>query len=137
MAQDIGTGTTITFGTSAWAAQLIGVNWNGISRESILTAIMSTVGGRTFIPSDTYDPGEVVLEVAWDPDVPPPVVFNGPTVPETVTITFPIPSGGNVGGKLAASMFITGFEINDPWEERMTATVTLKASGDITQTDHT
>lgn len=136
MAQDIGTGSTIVFGTSSWTPQIIDINWNGIERDSIPTSIMSTVGGRTFIPSDSYDGGELVIEIAWDPDEPPPIVFNGPTVPETVTLTFPVPSGGSVGAKLAATMFIRSLDIHDPWEERMTGTLTLKVSGNITQTDH-
>jgi len=123
---DVGTGSTITF-SSGFFGEILSIGWSGISREAIETSHMGTTGGRTFIPGDLYDPGELSVELNFEAtdDVTTPIAAAA----ETVTVTFP---GSDTW---AASGFMTSFEITDPLEDKMTASATIKFSGDITVTD--
>ena len=133
-AVDIGTGTTITFGTSGFTSELLSISWSGIARESVHTSHMGTAapgadkfGNRTFLPGDLADPGEITAEFHFDPSQDP--IIN--EAAETITITFPS------GSTWAASGFVTSFEFDDPMEDKMTATVVVKLSGNVTMTDST
>lgn len=120
---DIGTGTSITF-ASGFMAEILNVNHSGISREAVDDTHMGTTTARSFQPSDLYDPGELSVELQFDETTKPPIT----NASETVTVTFPS------GTTWAATGFMTGFEYTDPLEDKMTATATLKFSGDITVT---
>jgi hypothetical protein len=117
---DIGTGTTLTY--SSFGMELLSVSWTGIERAAIDTSHMGTTGGRTFIPGDLYDPGEIVAEVHLNTTDVPEITGNA----GALTITFPDAE------TWSASAFMTGFEFTDPLEDKMTATATFKASGNIT-----
>lgn len=113
---DVGTGTTIAFGTSLFTAQITAVNGSGVTRVALQTSHMGTTTGHTKIPGDLHDPGTVTLSILWDPsvasDIPP---INGAA--ETVTITL-----ANAGvSTLIGSAFVTGFNFVVPLEELMTA----------------
>lgn len=134
---DIGTGTTIAFGTTGFQAQVTGVSLAGIAREAIDTSHMATtptpagkMGSRTFMPGDLSDGGELSLEIHFDPDDVPPI--SQPA--EQVTVTFPIPAGLTNGATYVFSGFVTGFQANVPLEDKMTGTLTVKVSGPITVT---
>lgn len=124
MATDIGTGTTITFGTSGFTADILAVNWDGIARESINTSHMGTTNDHTFMPTDLVDNGEISVEIAFIGSLSPPIITNGAA--ETVTVAW---AGGS---SWAASAFQTGFTAGAPLEDKMTGTLTLKVSGGIT-----
>jgi hypothetical protein len=121
----VGTGTTITF-DSGFFAEILSVTWSGISRPSIATSHMGTTTALTFVPGDLFDPGELSVELAFAPGTEPPWGDDA----ETVTVTWP--DAGDA--TWAASGFLTGFEATSQLEERMTATATVKLSGDITVT---
>ena len=134
---DIGTGTTITFGTSNFSSELTGLGWSGIARESVDTSHMGTsaagateIGQRTFIPGDLVDPGEISIELHFDPDQQPPI----DQATETITISFPLVAGDATPADWACSGFMTDFELGVPLEDKMTATATLKITGNITLT---
>ena len=125
MATDIGTGSTVTFGTSAYTALIKDISWDGIQRKSVETSYLGTTTAHTFMPGDLYDPGSLKLEVLYDPGtIKPPL--NGAV--ETVTVTFPD------ANTAAASGFITAWSIKVPLEDVMTATVEVKFTGAITIT---
>lgn len=130
MAIDNGTGASITFGTSSFSATVTAINGEAIERVAIETSHLGTTTARTFIPGDLFDPGEVSLELLFDPDNKPPL--NGAA--ETITVTFPVAAGETNGATWAASGFVTGFSYGVPLEELMTGTMTIKLSGDITVT---
>lgn len=130
MPVDNGTGASITFGTSGFTANLTAINGEGIERASIETTHLGTTTARTFMGGDLFDPGNVSLELQFDPDNKPP--FTGAS--ETITVTFPLSSGGSTAATWAASGFVTGFDYGAPLEELMTGTMTVKLSGDITVT---
>lgn len=134
----VGTGTTIAFGTTSWTSNLKSVTWSGIKRKSLDTSYMGTTqvsgpnttttgfGSMTFIPSSLSDPGSLKFVVQFNPDKVPLI----DSASETVTVTWP--KGANTtGAKWAGTGFVTDFEVNDQMEEIMTATVTVKMSGNV------
>lgn len=131
MSVDIGTGASVTFGTSGFTANITNISWSGIERASIQTTHLGTTTAHTFTPGDLFNPGELSLEIQFDPDDYPPI----DAAAETVTVTFPLSTGGSSAATWAATGFSTGFELGVPLEELMTGTLTVKFSGDITDTD--
>ena len=119
---DIGTGTTVDFGTSSFSMELIDVNHDGIERESNATSHMGTTGGMTFIPGDLYDPGTLELEGHFDPSDTVPI----DQAAEPITITYPD------GSTDIASGFITSVGRASPLEGVMIQTISVKLTGDIT-----
>ncbi len=124
---DIGTGTSITFVTSAFDAEFLSVDWSGISRGSVDSSHLLTVDWRTFIPTDLVDPGTLQLEMAFDPSDEPPLHDDI----EDIIVTFPIPTGLTTPADWHGDGFMTDFEFGVPLEEKMTATSSLKMSGEI------
>ncbi len=131
-ATDIGTGTKVAFGTTTIKGNVMDVSWDGPNRESIETTHMGTTGGQTFMPSDLYDPGELTIEVQFDPDAT--VDADIVAAAETITVTFPIVAGESNGATWAATGFITSYTNTTPLEGLMTASIGVKFSGAITTT---
>lgn len=128
---DVGTGTTIAFGTSGFSAQILGVDADGIERAVINTSHMSTTGSHTKMPGDLKDEGEVVLDFAFDPNSHPPITAAA----ETITITFPIPSGMTNGATLQGSGFISKWKWGSRLEEKMTGSATITWAGAVAKTN--
>jgi hypothetical protein len=124
MAIDIGTGSTITF-SSSYFATILSIEWSGMKRDAIPTSTMATTGGRTFVPSDTYDPGELQVEFQYDSAKSP--ITPMTAVAETVTLLFP-----GAALSLAASGYMTDMSITDRFEPLITAKATIKFTGAIT-----
>jgi len=132
MPVDTGTGATITFGTSSWSANILSIDWSGLSRDSIETTHLGTTAAKTFIPEDLYDSGEVSLDFQFDVDDFPPI----DQAAETITITAPLSSSGSTAGKWAATGFMTDFSFNvTTGAELMSGSATVKFTGAITPTD--
>jgi hypothetical protein len=123
MGQFIGTGTTVTFGTSGWTPELLDIRGPSYSREAVDMSHFGSTGGKIFSPGDLYDGGEITLELAFDPTDAPPLTG----VAETITITYSDSSttSWSVNG------FLTGFEPGVPLEGRATASATFKVDGSI------
>lgn len=129
---DEGHGGSITFGTSGTTINARSIQRTGLTREAIGTTHLGTSGGKTFQPGDTYDPGEVAVSFLWDPDTPMPYT----AVAETITLTYPVPSGLTNGATEAASGFIINHDGgNMETDTEMLASITIKLSGAITQAD--
>lgn len=120
----IGTATTIVFSTSAWESELLNVDWDGMSRGEVQTSHMGTTAWHTFIPTDLIDPGAIEVEFHLKDNQVNPCTL----IPETVTIKTPS------GTTWAATAFATNYRIGLPFEDKMTATMTIKATGAITIT---
>lgn len=125
MSTNIGTGTTVTFGTSGFSFDLLNVNWDGIERVVINTSHMGTTDAHTFMPGKLPDNGEIQIEGAFIGNLDPPI--DGAT--ETITVDV---AGAGAGHRWAASAFMRNFSLGIPLEEKMTFTATLKVSGAIT-----
>lgn len=117
-------GGTISFSTG-FLAQIISVTLPEQAREAIDTSHAGTTGGdMTFIPSDLIDHGELQVELNFDETTAPPI----DSAAETVTITFASATTWAFTG------FMTNYSAEAPIDDRMTATATIKVSGDITVT---
>ena len=124
MAATLGTGTTITFGTSSWTAVLLDVDGPGLTREKVKSTTMETTGFHTYIPGDLVDPGELEIELECDGTNGPPIS----SAAETITIKW----SGDTASVSSATGFMTAYKPSAPLEERMTATATIAFSGSIT-----
>ena len=131
---DTGHGATLAFATSGFTAQYLSLGGSSSGREAIDTTHLGTTTGRTFQPGDVVDNGELEGELFYDPDEQPP--FN--SAAETVTLTYPLPSGGATAATEAFTGFITNWtKPTLSTDELMTSTITVKVSGDVTYTDST
>jgi len=137
---DVGTGTTIVFGTTGYTAELLSISWSGMARDAIETTHMATdttpgtteFGSATFMAVDIADGGTVTAEVHFNPDTTPPL---GDTyTAETITITFPKYGTDATAANWAFSGFCTTFEVSAPMEDKMTATLTIRVTGGVTIT---
>ena len=119
----IGTGTTVTFGTSNFAANITDINFGEVSREHKDTTYLGTTTAKTFIPTTLYDAGEMKLSIQF-------AANRGGTIPissaaETVTIAWP------GGASVAGSAFVTGYEVKTATEAIVTADVKVKFSSSL------
>ena len=121
---DISTGFSITFGTSGFTAEIVDVTPPAVEREAIDVSHQGTTDRMAFLPSDLADSGELEFTIHFNPDTDPPIDAD----PEQVTIDFPS------GAKWAFTGFMTTYQPSAPLGEKMTATVRVKGSGDITIT---
>lgn len=129
MPVDIGTGASIAFGTSSFTANMTSITpVSGAERASIQTTHLGTTTAHTFVPGDLVNWGECEITFQFDPDDRPPI--DDPA--ETITITFPLSSGGTGAATLAGSGFMTNYGNEVPLEELMTAEATIKWTGDLT-----
>lgn len=120
---DIGTGTTIAFGTSSFDAELLSLNGNDISREDIDVTHMGSTAYREFMPSDLVDGGSIDMEIMFDPDEQPPINAAA----ETITITFPTSLAS--GATFVFTGYVNSWSWGDPLEDKMTAQLTIKVDG--------
>ena len=122
----IGTGITIEFG-SGFLAEILDVTPPGCTRQSIDTWHQGTEDYKTFTPSKLAEWGQLECDIVFDPAETPPIVGAA----ETVTIEFPGESTGS-GASWSFTGFLTNYQPTAPIEQRSTARVTIKVSGDIT-----
>lgn len=134
---DVGTGATIVFGTSAFAARITGITHDGIERAILETSHLGTapagagtIGSKTFIAGDLSDPGTITLEGHHDADIIPPI--EG--APETITITFPKGAAETAATTWSFQGQMTGYSYTIPLEDIVTFSATVKAVGPITRT---
>lgn len=102
---DTPTGITAVFGTSGFSASISAVNLNGMERPAIDVTHLGSTTYREFIPGDLSNPGQVEMTFWFDPDAQPPI---GGAV-ETLTITWPLPTGGITAATLAGTGFTTSW----------------------------
>jgi len=119
-----GTGTTITFGTTGYSAGIISVDGPGLERDAIDATLMSTTSAKEYIVATLYDAGTLELTVEHDPAVDPPIS----NAAETITIDW----AGSGVGTWSFSGFCTGYKPGAAIGERMTASMSVKATGAVT-----
>ncbi len=139
---NIGTGTTIAFADSSYTANLLSVDWSGISRETVDANHMGITtstgapdfGSAEFLPVDFADGGELSVEVQFDPAQLPPMLPVVVGDSELITLTFPLVSGDSTPADYAFQGFCKNMDITAPLEEVMTATLTIRVTGGVTKT---
>lgn len=131
MAADIGQGTFVTFGTSFHTStgfKITSVNHGGISRAVVdATHMMSTA--KEFVASAVYDPGELSVEVLYDPSI---KVLNDLTAVATnQVVNIYWANGGTSTYGWSAFGYMSNFEAGAQMEDMMSGTVTIKLSGPL------
>jgi hypothetical protein len=116
---DIGTGTSISW--ESFLGELLDVNPPGASREAIDVSHMGTGSSHIFTPADLVDWGEMTVTIAYDPSDTPPI----DSAASSCTITFPD------GSIWVFNAFMTSMKPAVPLEDKMTAEVTVKVTGDL------
>jgi len=131
---DVSTGMSITF-DSGFFAEIINFDWSGLTREALPTSHMGVaapgsgkVGNMLHIPGDLSEGGEISVEIHFHANTEPPL----DAVAETVTVTWPLASGDSSAATWAGSGFMTSMDISAGLDEVMTATITVKMSGNVT-----
>jgi hypothetical protein len=131
MAIDIGQGTFVTFGTALHTAtgyKITGVNHGGISRAVAESTHMQSTA-KEFVASAIYDPGELSVEVLFDPTVKPTADMTNVATNQVVNVYWA--NGGTATTLWSAFGFATGFEAGAQMEDVMSGTLTIKLSGTL------
>jgi hypothetical protein len=123
MAKD-GVGTTITFGTTGFSANIIDVAGPNQERGSIDATHLGSTDYMDFIPAELVDGGSVDITIEYA------VADNPPIDQPAETIT--IDPGGD-GDTVSFSGFMTNHNPSMSVGERMTATCTIKVAGTVTE----
>jgi hypothetical protein len=133
MAHDIGQGTFVTFGTIVGAAathyKVNSVSLGGVTRDVVDASHLKTQGGKEFIASEYYDPGELSLEIHHDPALNPVNLLTNVATNQVCAIVFA--NGGASTLQWSAYGFASAFEAAAPKDDMMTGTLTIKLSGDL------
>jgi hypothetical protein len=131
-------GTTITFGTSSFAALIRSITTPEGERIELDTSHMGTAAGgshtgiswRTKIPSDIGEWKAMRVSILFDPDLKPPI----DQAAETITITFPLASGQTNNATLAWTGFMTRYGGEVPYDNVSEGSYEIAISGDVTWT---
>ena len=128
---DVGHGATIRFATNPlFLPVVLSVDGTDITRESYETSHLGIADGyKTFMPGDLVDPGQSTLEIQYSPNQ----ATEAQMVPindvaESITITFPIPTGLLNGATFVCTGFVTSWNWKDD-ETVMTASIVIKWTG--------
>ena len=123
----IGHGTTITFASGLFA-NIIDLDWSGISRAAVDSSHMGTTGGKTFVAGATYNPGSLSATIQLDDSTASlsthAIGVLMVAAAEACTVDFG--SAAYSGTAFATDM---GYATAD--EDIITQPITLKFSGDI------
>lgn len=123
---DTGNGATITFGTTSFTAQFTMIGGTTQTRPMLNISHLGTTTKELFMVGDLYDPGEFEAEFWFNPNDQPPIS----NAIETVTITFPVPSGSSNGATLAGTAACSGWTSGQCRNnEVMSARATIKWTG--------
>jgi len=133
-------GSTLTFATSGWTAQLTSVGLSGVSRDPIETSHLGLAApdankfaNATFIPSKIVDGGTLDIAGTYNPNVEPPVDDD----PETLTWKFPLMSGESTQAEVGFTGFMTNFSVTGAMKGKYEFSASVKISGNISITDAT
>jgi hypothetical protein len=116
-----GLGTTAVFGTTAFSANLLSLDGPSQTRESIDASHMGTTTNMEFIPAGLSDAGEISGEWEFDATLTPPINAAA----EVITVTWAD------GAIWTFTGFATAYSGGAAIGERMTCSMTLKATGAI------
>jgi hypothetical protein len=126
---DVGTGTTVAFGTSTtFDAHVTGLSINGEEMAVIDISHMGTTGTRAKMLGDLKENVTVDVDMHYDPSE---TIPTG--VGQTITITFPIYSGQTNGATLAGTGVIVSHSGSIPLEDKMTGSYKIQFTGAVTR----
>lgn len=122
-----GHGVAITF-SSGFMAWITDVSASGMRREALETTNSATTSARTFIPEKLVNYGEIRVSLQLKTSGDPPIEGAA----ETITITWPMETGGTTAPNWTGTGFMTAYEATAPINGIMTATATIKITGTLT-----
>lgn len=124
---DVGTGSTVVFGTSTlFTPKITSIKLGAETVPVIDITNMGTTGYREKMQGDLKEPLAVTIETDYNPSL---ASILG-TAAQTVTITFPIPSSGSSGATIAGTAFLSSEKDADiPLEDKMTASYVIQFDG--------
>ena len=127
MTADTGQGATLTLETTGAIGCVRSMQLPEFAMEKIDDTCLDSTGFMTYIAGDLTDPGDIVAEVVFDPELDIP---QGGVV-ETVTVDFAISNPANtVAAQLTGTGFITTRSLpNLALNELMVMTVTVSFDG--------
>ena len=131
MAADIGQGSYVGFGTALHTAtgyKITSVQHGGISR-AVADATHMTSSAKEFVASAIYDPGELTVEVLFDPSIKPTADLSNVATNQVVNVYWA--SGGTTTTLWSTYGYATAFEAGAQMEEMMSGTLTIKLSGTL------
>ncbi len=127
---ELGTGASITLGTTGITLECTSIQSAGISWAAVDTTHLATTGARTFLRGDLYDPGEVTVQYLANPSEMDTLLTNSAS--ETITITY----SDSGDATEASSGFVTTFDPGtNEVEGLLMGSLTFKRTGAITFTD--
>jgi len=133
-ATDVGTGTSITF-QSGFFAEIADIQISGSEMQVIDAPHMAGAGLHKVLFGRLQRPPQLVVEVNLNTDKDWKAILAAN--PETVTITFPTPSGGTSGATWVGTAKAVAFEAGIPVDDKMSGTITLQYSSLLTFTAST
>ena len=119
-----GHGTTATFASSSFTANLLDITPHSYERASIETSHMGTTAAHTFCEDSLYDAGTMEMTIEYEGTTAPPIS----SAAETITMDI---AGIGVNNKVVVSGFLVGYSPSVPRGDRMTATLSWKLTGAI------
>lgn len=131
MARDLSDGATVSYGSVFTNLKLANISHSGLSRNTVDASGLDTTGGKDFLASRMYDPGELSAEVHFDPSMKATILGAMTNITSNQALVITYPNGGTATTAWSAFGFLTGFEITAAKEELMSATATVKLSGSI------
>lgn len=130
----VANGLRIAFGKSGFEADIVSVSHSGVARALIETSHMGTpepqdgeIGGKTFIVDPLEDPGQLQLQVHYDPSNPP--KRTDPDEPEAIEVTYRKPKGATTAARLVGDGWLQEWSAEMNLGAKMTATLTVKFTG--------
>ncbi|MGS4883459.1 phage tail tube protein [Roseibium sp. MB-4] len=113
-------------GVFASLAGVMAISGPGLSRDAVDVTDMASLGGWREFAGGLKDPGEVSLDLEFDPDGPDVTSLLADIHEDTpgyYKIVFPDTT------EWGFPAFVTGYEPTAPLDDKMTASVTFKLSG--------
>lgn len=104
MAIDTGNGTVLTFGTSGFTAFFMEIGGTEQEVPDIKTSHLGTTVKETYIAGDLYESGEFECEFQANTSTNAQPTIGGTA--ETITITYPVPTGLTNGATLAGTGYV-------------------------------
>jgi hypothetical protein len=134
MAHDVGAGSFIKFGTILGSNpgthyRVTGINWSGVQRDEQTDVSHLLSVAKEFIGSPVYDPGEVSVDIQFDPSLNFVALMRSAATNQTVELNFA--NGGGTLKKWTAFGQLTSFDVGAARDELMTGSLTIKLSGEV------
>lgn len=139
MTPTMSAGFALTF-QSGWASSILDVDWDGAKVEDMETTDQGTATdadgniNQTFVPSKFVDNGEYTFHIRADMTKGKPPIAK---TPETITVTYPIPKGGNTAKTRVFTGYAKSFKETGKFKQFIEGDLVIKVASEVTDTPGT